>query len=346
MNTVGIARVAIVGIGALAPHERAQRDAHQGQRLACALRDETATVERSLLSACALAGRVGGRAQLADRYGYHADEAQFRRGGSRLIVLKPSRGLEGESKMKKQTDLLVWATQVVCLAMGVAACSRGERGSATDAANSVPLPSQVDVAPAAATAGTPSDGVTRPSPAEAQETALPAYTPVVANPSRTSTLPCPAGTQQTSVADALFCRKPAPGALPQREGPYLSFHPTGELASTGRYADNKQTGAWRNFTVGGQLESYEEFAAGKREGLYVTMYPNGKRKSEAHYAAGLLHGTSKLWDDDGSLLAYSSHDHGKAGPSKVFQATKKPPTPAEAEAIMKQLKALGAEPDK
>ena len=195
----------------------------------------------------------------------------------------------------------------------------------------------------APSAASPVATVVQASAEDGQETPLAAYQPVVPDPSRTSTLPCPAGTRQHADESSLVCRGAKSSASPiaPREGPALFFHLNGKVQRDGSYAGDQSIGRWWEFDDWGRLVSSNNYASGGQEdGLAVTWHPNGKRRSETMWKDGQLHGATKIWSDTGELQSLSVYEDGKNTVTKIFAAGQRAPTPAEVQKATDDLNGL------
>jgi antitoxin component YwqK of YwqJK toxin-antitoxin module len=69
----------------------------------------------------------------------------------------------------------------------------------------------------------------------------------------------------------------------------------------------------------GQLVSRTELGDGVPNGLMTTFGPDGKPTMQAGYRAGVLHGTSKLWDEQGQLVQEAAYQQGRQqGLTRVY----------------------------
>lgn len=250
----------------------------------------------------------------------------------------------------------------VALALSTLACTRGSSASPEPAEGAEPAATPTPVraadvrAPkvraAASTKAAPSarpepfpgstESYPLPTAAEAAETPVGSFTPIVPSPTLASRLPCPAGTSQSTGAQVIECRTAAVvgKSLSKRQGPAIWFHPNGKVARAGSYDAHEWTGRWWELDEEGRVESTTEYKGGKEDGLRVTFHKNGKRASETHYKDGKPHGTSKLWNDLGELMSLTDYDGGKQTQSKVFRYTLHVATPDEVKAMNDELNAL------
>lgn len=76
----------------------------------------------------------------------------------------------------------------------------------------------------------------------------------------------------------------------QENGPYVGYHPNGELGVRGIYSEGKKDGEWLKFDSKGTLTASENYKKGERHGLWVLGNPESDIYSEQNYKDGVLHG--------------------------------------------------------
>jgi hypothetical protein len=145
---------------------------------------------------------------------------------------------------------------------------------------------------------------------DALPTPIPPFEPVVANATIASKLPCPAGTVQRSLATSITCV----GATDRdREGPSLTFYPSGQLREQLTFHLDKRHGRSWQFAENGVLEEVSDYASGHRDGLWLLLGPTGRLRSEHRYRNGKEHGVHRLWrTDDGRLIVWERYEDGKS----------------------------------
>lgn len=184
-----------------------------------------------------------------------------------------------------------------------------------------------------------------PTDAEKREAEIPAYVSVVADPSPSSTLPCPAGTSQKGDAKVIECRVAGEQgvSLSKRQGPSVWFHDNGKVKRAGSYEAHEWHGRWWSFDDQGRPESSDSYKNGKEDGVSVTFYPNGKRRSEIAYVDGKRHGAAKSWTEDGELMGLDVYENDVRVSSKTFRFTMKTASADEMKKMQDDLQAVLAE---
>ena len=66
-----------------------------------------------------------------------------------------------------------------------------------------------------------------------------------------------------------------------RHGLFLAYHPNGQLASEGHYADGHEQGLWKDFHENGQMAAKGEYEAGQEVGRWEYWNDDGTPSSEA-----------------------------------------------------------------
>lgn len=237
-------------------------------------------------------------------------------------------------------------------AMALTACDKkGEAtadppsGAAAESAQAThttaPTPSGVTAPVGSGASADPTEPVAATAD-ESRPTDIGSYTPIVANPSMTSKLPCPPGTKQVSGDNVIECRSAgAVGkSLSKRQGPAIWFHKNGKVHRSGSYEQHEWSGRWWDFDEEGRPTSSTAYRDGREEGLQVTFHPNGKRKSETPYKEGKMSGTSKVWTEEGELMGLTVYADGKVTSSKTFKYKLKPASADELKKMNEELQKL------
>jgi hypothetical protein len=86
-----------------------------------------------------------------------------------------------------------------------------------------------------------------------------------------------------------------------RSGPYRSWHPNGNLASEGVFAQDRETGKWRFFHPDGTRAAEGSFARGERAGFWETFHASGPRESRGRYEKDHRTGEWSFWTEEGEL---------------------------------------------
>ena len=126
---------------------------------------------------------------------------------------------------------------------------------------------------------------------------VPAFAPVVASPSRSSTLPCPAGAKQKLEEHGHFlaCVTPRGGF----DGPVLWFHDNGKLREQNTYVNDKRHGREWELDEEGRVVMITDWASGKMHGMRMELHPNGRVRTYATYTNGVMDGKTKRWSSEG-----------------------------------------------
>ncbi|MBT07133.1 MAG: hypothetical protein CMM32_09530 [Rhodospirillaceae bacterium] len=74
------------------------------------------------------------------------------------------------------------------------------------------------------------------------------------------------------------------------EGPYVSFHDNGQLASMGSYLNGERNGEWLTYHVSGQLMIKETLQNGERHGAWEYYFINGQLREKGNYKNGNMDG--------------------------------------------------------
>lgn len=244
------------------------------------------------------------------------------------------------------------AVTLILLSM---ACNRRTETSSSSATSSFSATSTSSTAtsegaenaqPGAAPVDPPAATKAKATADEASETPFPAFAPVVASPSPSSPIPCPAGARTYHAESSVFCAKAEARWGAGRHGPSLTFHPNGKLELQGQYRDGRATGGFYRFRDDGQLESYIEFDGDDEHGLRITFHPNGKRNTEGRYVNGKRAGVHKMWTEDGELWSLTTYADGNVTSTRTFDVKLRPMSASEAESEMAKVKALEAQQKK
>ena len=69
----------------------------------------------------------------------------------------------------------------------------------------------------------------------------------------------------------------------KKDGPWIAYHPNGQLWAKGTYKDGELDGPYVSYYENGQLEKQGTFKDGKMDGPWVYYYENGQLRSEGIY---------------------------------------------------------------
>lgn len=145
-------------------------------------------------------------------------------------------------------------------------------------------------------------------------------------------LQCPPGTQQQKAADPpqIWCASPDG----QKQGPYESRYPNGQirtqahytrgvpdgayakyteegrLAERGTHKGGKMHGKWEHFDDDGGLKDQTLWREGVPDGPFEFFHNNGKKKTSGTYRSGELSGKWTEWDSQGGVLASGEYQCG------------------------------------
>ena len=87
--------------------------------------------------------------------------------------------------------------------------------------------------------------------------------------------------------DALWCERERDGV---KHGPYVAWHPNGNVADRGHYADGRRQGAWTRY------------------------WQSGGRRAQVHFEGGHEHGVLLVWDELGRQEREIRYEHGEPAP--------------------------------
>jgi antitoxin component YwqK of YwqJK toxin-antitoxin module len=123
---------------------------------------------------------------------------------------------------------------------------------------------------------------------------------------------CPAGTELTGArppdGHELYCRRTNDGI---RQGPNVSFWPSGALAAAGSFVDGQRDGTWTQWLENGAIAEQAQYEQGQMHGISARWHArNGTLASLGHYEHGLMHGTFHQWSESGALLGSFVMDRG------------------------------------
>lgn len=96
----------------------------------------------------------------------------------------------------------------------------------------------------------------------------------------------------------------------ERHGAFVRFHPNGQKAAEGRYADGLADGEWREWHANGHLAAEGAFAAGEQTGVWRTFDVRGKVIDEGTYRNGRPEGRFVVYHDDGSIWREGRYENG------------------------------------
>jgi len=71
----------------------------------------------------------------------------------------------------------------------------------------------------------------------------------------------------------------------KKDGPWVAYHPNGQLRAQGTYKDGELDGPFVSYFENGQLEKQGNYKDGKEEGLWVYYFENGQLRSEGIYSS-------------------------------------------------------------
>lgn len=113
---------------------------------------------------------------------------------------------------------------------------------------------------------------------------------------------CAAGESKTEVDDqglvVQSCQKG--GQLVDR---FVSWHPNGQKAMEGAYADGTKTGPWVEWYADGKIKVRGEYSRGEEAGRWVWYHPNGHKQTEGDHFDGMRAGLWTIWFATGGKQA-------------------------------------------
>ena len=87
----------------------------------------------------------------------------------------------------------------------------------------------------------------------------------------------------------------------KRDGPWVSYHPNGQLMRAGNYKDGKFDGPWVGYHVNGGLFFKGTLKDGKKDGPWVYYWSNGGLSSKGTYKNGKYVGPWVTYHKNGQL---------------------------------------------
>lgn len=135
-------------------------------------------------------------------------------------------------------------------------------------------------------------------------------------------LKCPAGAKVFADPHSVECRTPAPrGSIPVPNGLALWFYKaTGKLKGQRFYENGLLRWAIAYHHTGGRdtegLYDDEKPKQGRWHGMHTGYAPNGTVIRQAVYKSGVLHGWSRVWEDDGFPMGATRYENGKSVETK------------------------------
>jgi len=104
-----------------------------------------------------------------------------------------------------------------------------------------------------------------------------------------------------------------------RQGPWLEFDPHGNLKTQAFFVDDKLTGPWIAYHIGGAIEQQGEMRQNMRQGKWTQWYVDGTLRSEKHFVNGEQHGSVTLYYRNGVIMAQGDYVNDlEEGPWKVY----------------------------
>jgi hypothetical protein len=98
---------------------------------------------------------------------------------------------------------------------------------------------------------------------------------------------CAAGTRIAGArpphGDALWCERDPHGV---KHGPYVAWHPNGNVAESGRYVDGQRQGVWTRFWHSGGRRAQVPFEGGLEHGVLLVWDELGRQQREIRYRHG------------------------------------------------------------
>jgi antitoxin component YwqK of YwqJK toxin-antitoxin module len=98
-----------------------------------------------------------------------------------------------------------------------------------------------------------------------------------------------------------------------KEAQALLYHPNGNIASKGKYVNQKKEGKWQFFSsiVKGYLISEDEYSGDLRNGLSVKFYPDSTVAERTSYVNDIKQGDWTRYYPNGSILLKSGYISGR-----------------------------------
>jgi antitoxin component YwqK of YwqJK toxin-antitoxin module len=97
-----------------------------------------------------------------------------------------------------------------------------------------------------------------------------------------------------------------------READAILYHPDGNMASRGKYVNQKKEGKWQFFSDGGGYLIYEErYSNNLRNGQSVMFFPDSSVAESVNYVNDIKHGPWIRYFPDGSVFLKSNYDNGR-----------------------------------
>ncbi|QDE91596.1 hypothetical protein BHS06_22895 [Myxococcus xanthus] len=137
--------------------------------------------------------------------------------------------------------------------------------------------------------------------------------PVAMAGDKAATSGCPAGTHQVgSKAEGLSCIKSNdPRGAQIAHGAYVEYHPNGQKAAEGQFADGLKVGTWTFYDATGKVRGTADFKDGGWHGKRVMYFPNGKPQLVEEYKSGRKHGVVTEMADDGRVVSQVQYDNNR-----------------------------------
>jgi antitoxin component YwqK of YwqJK toxin-antitoxin module len=96
----------------------------------------------------------------------------------------------------------------------------------------------------------------------------------------------------------------------KRQGPMITYYPSGKLASKCEYVDDKPSGICEEFHENGIVSEREVYENGKRKGESTKYFPSGKLQSRAFYKDGDLDGITEEYYENGKPASRINYANG------------------------------------
>ncbi len=99
----------------------------------------------------------------------------------------------------------------------------------------------------------------------------------------------------------------------KKNGGYISWHESGNMAAKGSYQYGKQEGIWTNWydRDDGRKQFEGAYVDGIVEGKWIYWHANGRKYREGVYKNGMWHGEFVEWHASGNMADKGSHKYNK-----------------------------------
>jgi antitoxin component YwqK of YwqJK toxin-antitoxin module len=96
------------------------------------------------------------------------------------------------------------------------------------------------------------------------------------------------------------------------DGPYLAYHPNGNVLEEGQYRKGGKSGLWKTYNREGSLRSEELWREGERHGASTVFQDDGQPLSKGDYALGLPVGAWTTYTPRGKVRSLITYEDGRA----------------------------------